>query len=502
MKGNTLKRSSKPSKKSDAWRARDRKVLWHPFTQQKAWMEEEFPVIVRGRGSTLIDADGRKYLDGVSSLWCNIHGHGRRDINAAMKRQLERISHATFLGLTNPPAIELAEKLIGIAPRGLTRVFYSDNGSTAVEVALKMAFQYWRQNGEPGRTKFICLDGGYHGDTLGAVSVGGIELYHAIYKPLLFRTIKAPATYAYRCNRGTHSLSDCGTHRLQEIETILKARAHEVAAFVIEPLIQGAGGMITQPPGFVTAISRLCTKHGVLLIADEVLTGFGRTGAMFACDREAVTPDFLALSKGLTGGYLPLAATLTTEKIYRGFLGAFKDRRTFFHGHTYTGNPLACAAALAAIDLFTRDRTIEKLKKKIHRFGDLLQGLQGIPQVGEIRTCGLIAGVEIVQDPAKKAPYPPELRMGHRMMQEARKRGVILRTLGDTVVLMPPLSITQAELGKLVGVTIDAVKAVVGTPPGRHARGRPRQELSAPSRSQGKVWRDRRALRRKKTSPP
>jgi adenosylmethionine-8-amino-7-oxononanoate aminotransferase len=462
MKGNILKRSSKPSGKSESWRARDRKVLWHPFTQQKLWMDEEFPVIVKGKGATLIDADGRKYLDGSSSLWCNTHGHARREINSAMKKQLDRVAHTTFLGLTNPPAIELGEKLVQIAPKGLTRVFYSDNGSTAVEVALKMAFQYWQQNGRPGRTKFVSLDAGYHGDTLGAVSVGGIELFHGVYRPLLFRTIKAPATYAYRCDRAK-TLADCGKHCLEDIEAILKSHAHEIAALVVEPLIQGAGGMITQPIGYLKALRLLCDRYEVFLVADEVMTGFGRTGRMFACEAEEVTPDFMALSKGLTGGYLPLAATMTTEKVYAGFLGDFKERRTFYHGHTYTGNPLACAGALAAIGLFDRDRTLEKTRKKIHLLGNLLQDFYSIDQVGDIRTCGLIAGIELVKDPATREPYPLDLRLGHRVTLEARRRGVLVRPLGDTLVLMPPLAITEKELEKLVGAVAESTRAALAS---------------------------------------
>lgn len=462
MKGNTLKRSSKPSGKSESWRARDRKVLWHPFTQQKLWMDEDFPVIVKGKGATLTDADGRSYLDGVSSLWCNTHGHARREINAAMKKQLDRVAHATFLGLTNPPAIELGEKLVEIAPPGLTRVFYSDNGSTAVEVALKMAFQYWHQNGKPERTKYVALDSGYHGDTVGTMSVGGIDAFHGVYKALLFPTIKAPATYAYRCDRAK-TLADCGKHCLEDLEAILKSHAHEIAALVVEPLMQGAGGMITQPAGFVKSLRKLCDRYDVFLVADEVMTGFGRTGRMFACELEDVTPDFMAISKGLTGGYLPLAATLTTEKVYKGFLGDFKDRRTFYHGHTYTGNPLACAAALAAIGIFDRDRTLEKVRPKIHLLGNLLQDFYSIDQVGDIRTCGLMTGIELVKDPATKEPYPFEMRMGHRVTLEARRRGLIVRPLGDTLVLMPPLSITDSELERLVLGTVEATRAVLGS---------------------------------------
>ena len=449
-----------PSKKSKAWRQRDRRVLWHPFTQQQLWEEENFPVIVRGQGCTLFDAEGARYLDGSSSIWCNIHGHGRREVKSAMKKQLDRLAHTTFLGLTHPPAIELAEKLVALAPRGLTRVFYSDNGSTAVEVALKMAFQYWQQNGQPARTKFISLDEGYHGDTIGTVAVGGIDLFHSLFRPLLFPTIKAPTTYVYRCDKAK-TLEDCGKHCIQEIAAILKTHHREVAGLVVEPLIQGAGGMITHPPGFLTGLRHLCTRYGVFLIVDEVMTGFGRTGTMFACEHEGVTPDLMAVSKGLTNGTLPLAATLATEKIYEGFLGDHDERRTFFHGHTYTGNPLACAGALASLDVFRRDQTLDKLDKKIHLFGNLLQDFYEIEQVGDIRFRGLAAGIELVADPKSKKEYPYELRMGHRVTLEARKRGALIRPLGDIIVLMPPLSISAAELKKLVRVTVEAVRAAV-----------------------------------------
>ncbi len=450
-----------PSRNSESWRARDRRVLWHPFTQQKLWMEEDFPVIVRGRGIMLTDADGRSYIDGVSSLWCNLHGHARAPINAALKRQLDRIAHATFLGLTNPPAIELAERLVEIAPRGLTRVFYSDNGSTAVEVALKMAFQYWRLNGRPKRTRFVALEAGYHGDTVGAMSLGGIDLYRGAFGPLLFPKIQAPAPYAYRCRCGG-TPAECGRHCLEEIGAILKAHADEVAALVVEPLVQGAGGMITQPPGFLSGLRRLCDRHDVFLVADEVMTGFGRTGRMFACEHEGVAPDLMAVSKGLTAGYLPLAATLATERIYRGFLGGHAERRTFYHGHTYTGNPLACAAALASLDLLRRGRVLEGVRRKVRLFRSLLAPLRGDPHVGEVRQCGLIAGIELVADRGTKAAYPFEERLGHRVILEARRRGAILRPLGDVLVLMPPLSITPAQLTRLVRIARKSIRAACG----------------------------------------
>jgi adenosylmethionine-8-amino-7-oxononanoate aminotransferase len=447
-----------PSGKSESWRARDRKVLWHPFTQQSLWESEDFPVIAKAKGCTLVDVDGKEYLDGVSSLWCNIHGHARREINAAMKKQLDRVAHATFLGLSNPPAIELGERLAAIAPKGLTRVFYSDNGSTAVEVACKMAFQYWQQTGKPAKRKFVSFEGSYHGDTLGAVSLGGIELYHGLFRPLLFPTIKAPATSAYR--QGI-PLEESGKRSLEAVEAILKTHHREVAGLVVEPCLQGAGGMIVQPPGFVAALRGLCDRFEVLLIADEVLTGFGRTGRMFAVEHDGVSPDLLCLSKGLAAGYLPLAATMATERIYEGFLGGIQDRKVFYHGHTYTGNPLACAGALASLDLFQKDRTLEKLGKKIHLLGNLLQEFYTLDRVGDIRQCGLVAGVELVADPAARASFPPEQRVGHRVVLAARKRGVILRPLGDVVVLMPPLSITERELRKLVGVAVESVREVL-----------------------------------------
>lgn len=446
--------------RSPAWRDRDRKVLWHPFTQQKGWMEDDFPVLERGQGAWLIDVDGKKYLDGVSSLWCNIHGHRRRELDAALAAQSKKLAHATFLGVSNPPAIELAEKLLQIAPKGLARVFYSDNGSTAVEVALKMAYQYWQLQGSPQKVKFISLSEGYHGDTIGAMSVGGIELFHGRFKPLLFQTIKAPTTYSYRCSKA-QTLEDCGKHCIEEIEGILKTHAREVAGLIVEPLIQGAGGMIVQPPGFLTSLRYLCDKYNVLLIADEVMTGFGRTGRMFACEHEGVTPDLLAISKGLTGGYLPLAATLSTEKIYQAFLGERVERKTFYHGHTYTGNPLACAVALAAIKIFEKEKTLEKLRPKVHWLANAMQDFYEIPQVGDIRLCGFVVGIELVQDPEKRVPYPLEKAVGHRVAVEARKRGAILRPLGDVVVLMPPLSISMPDLRKLTGIALESIRAAV-----------------------------------------
>ena len=336
----------------------DQEHLWHPFTQQQGWSEEEPLMIECGEGSYLFDTDGRRYLDGTSSLWCNVHGHRQPEIDDAVRAQLDRIAHTTMLGLSHPGAAELAARLVDLAPAGLSRVFYSDSGSTAAEIALKMAFQYQQQRGgeHSRRTSFVRLREAYHGDTIGSVSVGGIDLFHSTYRPLLFDTHAAEPGDA------------------ADMERVLAAHGAEIAAVIMEPLVQGAAGMLLQPPGYLRAVRELCDRFGVLLICDEVATGFGRTGTMFACEQEDVAPDLLCLAKGLTGGYLPLAATLATEAVYEGFLGAPEQQRTFFHGHTYTGNPLACAAALANLDVFESERTIERLQPKIALLEELTGG--------------------------------------------------------------------------------------------------------------------------------
>ena len=358
----------------------DRQYLWHPFTQMQEWEREEPIIIERGKGPYLIDTEGRAYLDGTSSIWVNVHGHRHPVLDRALDQQRNRIAHSTLLGLSNPPAIRLARELIGVAPKGLTRVFYSDDGSTAVEVALKMAVQYWQQRRPKAgpKNRFLHLNLSYHGDTIGAVSVGNIDLFHARFRPLLFATESADPPYCYRCPLSL-TYPSCRLACLEPIEQILRERGPELAGFVIEPLIQAAAGMITQPAGYLKRVRELCTKYEVLLIADEVATGFGRTVQMFACEREGVTPDLMALSKGLTGGYLPLAATLTTEDIYRAFLGKYEEFKTFFHGHSYTGNPLGCAVALANLEIFRTDRTLAKLKPKISSLSRLLKPLRRFP---------------------------------------------------------------------------------------------------------------------------
>ncbi len=410
--------------------------LWHPFTQQRDWCNEPPLAIERAEGTHLIDEGGRSYIDGVSSLWCNVHGHRHPLIDRAVREQLDRVAHSTMLGLTHRGGAQLAARLVELAPPGLSRVFYSDSGSSATEIALKMAFQYWRQRGgqHARRTAFVSLHDAYHGDTLGAVSVGGIDLFHAAYSPLLFRT---------------HTV-DPGD--AEQLERVLDFHAEEIAAVILEPLVQGAAGIKTHPPGYLRRVRELCDRHGVLLICDEVATGFGRTGTMFACEQERVAPDFLCLGKGLTGGYLPLAATLTTERIYEGFLGGPEEGRTFFHGHTFTGNPLACAAALANLEAFEREQTLPRLQPKIRLLGELLAPIARMPEVSEVRGRGFMVGIDLGE-------HDPALRLGHRVTLEARARGAIIRPLGDVVVLMPPLAIGEADLRRLVDVVADSIRA-------------------------------------------
>jgi adenosylmethionine-8-amino-7-oxononanoate aminotransferase len=423
---------------SDALAHLDRTHVWHPFTQQRGWEAERPVLIERGAGCTLYDTDGNAYLDGVSSLWCTVHGHGHPRIDAAIRAQLDRVAHSTMLGLSHPGAAELAARLVEIAPAGLSRVFYSDNGSTAAEVAVKMAYQHWQLRGQTERTEFIRLRDAYHGDTLGSVSVGGIDLFHQRFRSLLFATHEAEPGDA------------AGMRRL------LEAHGPRVAAVIVEPLVQGAAGMLVHPEGYLRAVRDLCDEFGVLLICDEVAVGFGRTGTMFACQQEDVAPDLMCVAKGITGGYLPLAATLSTEEIYESFLGEHAELKTFFHGHTYTGNPLACAAALATLDVFEEEKTLERLAPKIVLLGELLDELVApLPTVVEIRRRGFMTGIELIA-------FPLDARMGHRVTLAARRRGAIVRPLGDTIVLMPPLAITEDELISLVGITAGAIEEATG----------------------------------------
>jgi len=441
----------------------DREFIWHPFTQMKDWLEEKPIIISEGRDCFIKDIYGQWYLDGVSSLWVNIFGHRKKEIDDAIKEQLDKISHSTLLGLSNVPAIKLAEKIIQVVnssiihhPSPLTKVFYSDNGSTAVEVALKMAFQYWKHKGINEKNVFVSLKNAYHGDTIGAVSVGGVDIFHEAFGPLLFKTYKAPSPYCYRCDLGK-AYPDCKTACLDKLEEIFREHSEEIAGFIIEPLIQAAGGMITSPPGYLAGARELCSKYGILMIADEVATGFGRTGKMFACEHENVIPDIMCLSKGITGGYMPLAATIATDEIYNAFLGEFKDLKTFFHGHSYTGNPLACAAALACLDLFEKEKVLEGLKNKIEILNEWLNENLNLRNVGDVRNAGLMAGVELVRDKNTKEPYDLEEKTGWRVAYQARENGVFIRPLGNVIVIMPPLSISEQNLGQLLTVIKDSI---------------------------------------------
>ncbi len=452
----------------------DLACLWHPFTQQTEWGQDlaQHPLIIaRAKGHYLYDHAGRKYLDAVSSLWCNLHGHRHPKLDKALAQQMRKMAHTTFLGLTHEPGIRLAQELLAVSPQGLSRVFYSDNGSTANEVALKMIYQFHAQKKERSfpKTEFIALKNSYHGDTLGSVSVGGIELFHKKFKPLLFKTHfaasphcgtcpyrkkpldpKSVTRYAYcgespRPGDARHD-TGCQWECLGEIKNLLQKKGSRVAGVIVEPIVQGAAGILVAPPGYLSGLSKLCSQHHVPLIADEVAVGFGRTGKLFACEHENVRPDILSLAKGISGGYLPLAATLSTEKIYRGFLGKAKEFKTFFHGHTYTANPLACAVARSSLALFAKNAIIKKTAALADNLGEMLGSLISHPHIGEIRQAGLMAGVEIVADKDQGRSFDYKQRIGRRICLAARSQGLLLRPLNDVIVVMPPLSITNGEL--------------------------------------------------------
>ena len=479
----------------------DRRYVWHPFTQMRDWLRANPTVIVEGRGPCVMDARGRRYLDANSSIWTNLHGHQQPRITRAMIRQLKKIAHSSALGLANEPASLLAEKLVKLAPKSLKKVFYSDDGSTAIEAALKMAFQFWRQQtvrraaernpegfrGAPhrfdSRRSFLALENAYHGDTVGAMSLGGMDVFHDTYRPLMFRTSKVMAPYCYRCpfNRAKPEKTDARNHRKcnwecislveQKLESEAGGRKSRVtrhtsrvtrlyAAAVIEPLVQGAAGMITHPAGYLKKFSDLCRQHDVLLIADEVMTGFGRTGTLFACEKEKVLPDFLCLAKGLTGGYLPLATTLTSQRVFDAFLGEYAERKTFFHGHSYAANPLGCSAALANLETFDREKTLKTIAARSAELETMLQRFWKLPHVGDVRQVGLVAGVELVRNWKTHEPYRWEDRMGARVCEEAKKQGVLTRPIGNVLVIMPPYCITAAQLEKICDVLKRSIQTV------------------------------------------
>ena len=437
----------------------DRQHLWHPFTPMKLWLESEPLVIAAAEGMYLIDSEGNRYLDGVSSLWCNVHGHRVPEIDAAVRAQLEKVAHTTMLGLASEPAILLAERLMKIVPRNLRKVFYSDAGATATEVAFKMAVQYWHNTGKPEKNEFVGFAEAYHGDTVGAMSVGRVPAFHKPYFPLLFKVHFAPTPYVYRSD----TPDDPGAVKekcLAALEAILRDHGRRIAAIAIEPIVQGAAGMIVQPDGFLREVRRLASEHDVLLIADEVATGFGRTGRMFACDHEAVDPDLMCVAKGITGGYLPLAATFATQRIFDAFLGEPWEGRTFYHGHTYTGNPLACAAAHASLDLFEKHDLVNSVTQKATVLSRLLERLRDLPHVGEIRQKGLMVGIELVRDRKTREPFDPKRRVGAAVCARIRRHGVILRPLGDVIVIMPPLAMGLKDLKTIVTAVKSEVAAL------------------------------------------
>ncbi len=435
----------------------DNAHVWHPFTPMESYREEEAPIIESGEGFEVIDIEGHRYLDGTSSLWCNVHGHRVPEIDQAIRDQLERIGHSTLLGLSSVPSIELARRLVERAPVGLTKVFYSDSGATAVEAALKMAIQYHLQKPGGGeRTLFAAIGGAYHGDTLGAVSVGRVERFHAMYSGLLFPTVVLPCPSGYRTPPG-YTAQSWQAHAEAELERVIAAHADQLAALIIEPLVQGAAGIQVHPPGYLRKAREVTQRHDVLLIADEVAVGFGRTGTLFACEQEQVVPDLLCLAKGITGGYLPLAATLCTDAIYEAFLGAPTEGRTFYHGHTYTGNALGCAAAMASLELFEKNRVLENVRVNAALMERDLAPLRDHPHVGELRHKGILVGIELVLDRDTKTAFPGERRTGHQVTCAARRRGAIIRSMGDVVTLIPAPAMPGKLVSRLCHVLIEAI---------------------------------------------
>lgn len=437
----------------------DRQHLWHPFTPMSLWNQSDPRVIVAAEGMHLIDSDGNRYLDGVSSLWCNVHGHRVPAIDQAIRAQLDRVAHSTLLGLACEPSILLADRLMKIVPTNLKKVFYSDAGATATEIAFKLAAQYWFNVGRPEKNEFVGFAEAYHGDTVGAMSIGRMPAFHRPYFPMLFKVHFAPSPYIYR-SPTPDDPEKVKEQCLSLLRAILQEHGRKIAAVCIEPIVQGAGGMIVQPEGFLRAVRNMTRENDVLLIADEVAVGFGRTGRMFACEHEGVEPDLLCTAKGITGGYLPLAATFATQQIFDAFLGDPSEGKTFYHGHTYTGNALACAAAIASLDLFEKRDLLTKVRQNSVALAHMLDRLKELPHVGDIRQKGFMVGIELVQDKATRQPFDPRLRIGAKVCQAIRKHGVIIRPLGDVVVLMPPLAMEMDDLEKIVDAVSHEVAAL------------------------------------------
>jgi lysine--8-amino-7-oxononanoate aminotransferase len=439
---------------------KNRRFLWNPFTQMKDYLAEEPVVVERGEGVKLVDVNGVEYYDGNSSLWLNVHGHNRPELNEAVLGQLEQVAHSTLLGMASVPAIELAERLVEITPARLGKVFYSDAGAAAVEIGLKVAFAYWRRVGRPEKTLFVAFDNGYHGDTIGSMSVGGIDLFHSEFGPLLFPCERVSFPHAYRFDG---SEEECAQASLAELEGLLEEKGDRVACLVVEPLVQAAAGMRTMPSGFLAALERLCREHEVLFFADEVATGFGRTSELFACEHEAVEPDIMTLGKGLTGGYLPVAATLVSDAIYDAFYRDFAELKALYHGHSFTGNQLGCAVALASLDLFESDGLIGHVQESSRLVARRLEQVAALPHVGDVRQCGLMVGIELVADRATKEPFDWRDRLGHRVCARSRELGMLTRPLGDVVVFMPPLASEPDDLEAMLSILHQAIEDVTRT---------------------------------------
>jgi adenosylmethionine---8-amino-7-oxononanoate aminotransferase len=451
----------------------DHRYLWHPFTQMRDWLAQEPILLTQGKGALLRDVHGREYLDANSSIWTNLHGHNHPGINAALRRQLGKIAHSSALGFANEPASLLAEQLVAAAPARLRKVFFSDDGSTAMEVALKLAYEFSRRAGRSQRPRFLALDGAYHGDTVGAVSLGHIDLFHKAYSGLLFKTDKVMAPYCYRCrfNRAQPERADARNYRkctwqclglLERKFAAQKKRGNPYAAFVFEPLMQGAAGMIPQPASWLRQAAEIARAHGALLIADEVMTGFGRaalgsTPHLFACQHEGVRPDFMALAKGLTGGYLPMAATLTTQQVFDAFLGEYGEFRTFFHGHSFTGNQLGSAAALASLDMLRSSASIRARRLLAQTLQRELQALWRCPNVGDIRQVGLVVGIELVSNWRTREPFDLRQRAGIRVCEAMARLGVLTRPVGNVIVLMPPYCTTRVQAQRMVAAFAQAI---------------------------------------------
>lgn len=441
---------------NDSWMQRDLAVLWHPCTQMKD--HEQLPLIPirRGEGVWLEDFDGKRYLDAVSSWWVNVFGHANPRINQRIKDQLDQLEHVMLAGFSHQPVVELSERLVKLTPAGLERVFYTDNGSTGIEVALKMSFHYWRNIGQPAKQRFVTLTNSYHGETVAAMSVGDVALFTDTYKPLLLDTLKVPSPDCFMRPRGM-GWEEHTRNMFAHMEQTLAEHHHEVAAVIIEPLIQGAGGMRMYHPIYLKLLREACDRYGVHLIHDEIAVGFGRTGTMFACEQAGITPDFLCLSKALTGGYLPMAAVLTTDVLYQAFYDDYSTLRAFLHSHTYTGNPLACAAALATLDIFEQDNVIEANKPLAARMAKATAHLADHPHVAEVRQTGMALAIEMVADKANRTPFPWQERRGLAAYQHALQRGALLRPLGSVVYFLPPYTITEEQIDFLAEVASEGI---------------------------------------------